>query len=61
LNRLQFSDDLILTRSFASVASNVFYLILEYGCSMLSVSALLRFLTLVNSSEEAGKPSQFLN
>jgi hypothetical protein len=50
----QLSEDYTLTHTSARVASNLLYFFMEFGSILMSVSSLLRLLTIINNSEEAG-------
>jgi hypothetical protein len=50
----QFSDDFTLPYSLAVFLTNIVYLVGECACVSMIISSLLRLLTILRSSEEAG-------
>jgi hypothetical protein len=50
----QFSDDFTLPYPLAVVLTNIVLLVFECGCVSMIISSLLRLLTILKSSEEAG-------
>lgn len=49
-----FSSDFTLSHTTAVVVSNIFYMILEIGAVEMTVSSILRLITLLKTSEEVG-------